>query len=169
VLSTYWVDAVRILSTTVVVAILASMPATAAPPEVESFDGRTWELLKRDSPRPAAIVFTATYCASCPAVIAKLAETLQQRGAKSEVVAVVIDEAAIDGEAGRRELLASAHYKSASRLFLFSGNEAALRYRVDPRWRGVTPFIALLGADGKVTFSTGAPSDAQTAAWLNKK
>jgi thiol-disulfide isomerase/thioredoxin len=167
-LNTYWVDAIRALSAAAAVAVLASMPAAAAPPKVESFDGTAWERLQRDSPRPSAIVFTATYCANCPAVIAKLSETLQRHGAKSEVVAVVIDEAAIDGEAGRRELLDSVHYKHASRLFMFSGNEAALRYRVDPRWRGVTPYIALLGADGKITFSTGAPSDAQMAAWLEK-
>lgn len=144
------------------ICILAGMPATAAPPKVESFDLTTWERLQKESPRPSAIVFTATYCANCPAVLAKLGAALKQQRNKGEVIAVVID------EADTRELLASAHYEHATRLFLFSGNEAALRYRVDPRWRGVTPYTALLGANGSITFAAGVPSEEQIEGWLKK-
>ena len=159
-MNAYLVDAVRSLSAVLVATLLASMPATAAPPRVEPFDVATWERLQKESPHPSAIVFTATYCANCPAVLTQLSEALKKNGKKGDVVAVVID------EADTQELLKSNHYLAATRLFLFSGNEAALRYKVEPRWRGVTPFVALIGADGQMRFATGAPSDAQVTTWL---
>lgn len=144
------------------VALFVCAPAVAAPPKVDAFDAATWDKLQKDSPRPSAIVFTATYCANCPAVLTQLSDALKAKGAKGDVVAVVID------EADTKELLKSHHYLAATHLYLFSGNEAALRYKVEPRWRGVTPFVALLGADGQTRFATGAPSDTQIATWLKK-
>jgi hypothetical protein len=134
----------------------------AAPANVERFDLASWERLQKELPRPTVVVFTATYCASCPAVIEKLSATLKQRGIKTQVVAVVID------EADEQELLRSEHFIHASRLFLFSGNEAALRYRVDPRWRGVTPYVALLAEKGPLQFVSGTPNDEQLATWVGK-
>jgi hypothetical protein len=142
--------------------MLAIAPVSAAPPKVEPFDVATWERLQKDSPRPSAVVFTATYCANRPAVLTQLSDALKKQGMKGDVIAVVID------AADSQELLKSNHYLSATRLYLFSGNEAALRYKVEPRWRGVTPFVALLGADGQTRFATGAPSDAQVATWLKE-
>ena len=138
----------------------AVVPSGAAPSAVEAFEALTWKQLQQHAARPTAIVFTATYCANCPAVIGKLADALHDNKLKGEVIAVVID------AANENELLKSDHYTHASRLFLFEGNEAALRYQVDPRWRGVTPYIALIDANGKQTFVTGAPSDKDIAAWL---
>lgn len=134
----------------------------AAPSIVEPFDAGTWERLQQELPRPAVIVFTATYCATCPAVIAKLSDALKERGIAGDVVAVVID------EADEPQLLKSEHYQHASRLFLFDGNEVSLRHRVDPRWRGVTPYVALLPIKGEPAFVAGTPDDAQIVAWLRK-
>lgn len=134
--------------------------ALASPPAVERFDATAWQVLQKDLPRPSAIVFTATYCATCPAVLAQLAAALQLQGIKGEIVAVVID------AAQAQQLLGSRHYQHASRLFLFAGNEASLRYQVDPRWRGVTPYVALLNSHGEMLFTAGTPSEAQVAAWL---
>jgi hypothetical protein len=146
----------------VLAACALTATAVAAPSNVERFDVVAWERLQKELPRPAAVVFTATYCVSCPAVLAQLSDALKGQGIKGDVIAVVID------EAEARELLKSEHYGRASRLFLFEGNEASLRYHVDPRWRGVTPYIALLPAEGKTILTAGAPSDAQLAAWLGK-
>ena len=139
---------------------LAFSCAVASPKTVERFDASTWARMQEQLPRPAAVVFTATYCANCPVLIGHLAETLRQRGLLQRVVAVVID--AADNE----ELLKSEHYESASQLFAFDGDEARLRYGIDPRWRGVTPYVALLGTQSKVLFVAGTPSKAQIDAWL---
>lgn len=139
--------------------LLSSLGASASPSIVESFDAKTWTRLRQELPRPAAVVFTATHCANCPAVIARLTQSLQDRGLAQHVIAVVID------AAQEQALLSSRHYESASRLFAFSDTEAKLRYAVDPRWRGETPYIALLSARDDIVFVTGTPSDAQIEAW----
>lgn len=164
-MNAYWVEGMRVLKLAGVLlasGLFATPGAFAEPSNVERFDAASWDRLQTDLSRPAAIVFTATYCVNCPAVLAQLAQALKAHGIKGEIVAVVIDDAAAP------ELLKSEHYAQASRLFLFEGNEASLRYRVDPRWRGVTPYIALLSDDGKTTFSAGTPSAEQVAAWLGK-
>jgi hypothetical protein len=139
--------------------LLSVLSAAASPKVVETFDAKTWARLQQDLPRPAAVVFTATYCANCPQIIERLTETLRNRGLQQQVIAVVID------AASDQELLSSGHYKSAARLFAFDGDEAALRHGVDPRWRGVTPYVALLSEQNKVVFVAGAPSDAQIIEW----
>ena len=142
--------------------VLATSIAFAAPPRVEQFDVATWEQLKNELSRPSVVVFTATYCANCPAVLEGLSNALKKRGLSGDVIAVVID------EADTAELLSSKHYAHASRLFLFQGNEAALRYRVDPKWRGVTPYAALFPKEGAPVFAAGTPSDAAIEAWLGR-
>jgi thiol-disulfide isomerase/thioredoxin len=140
----------------------APLLAAAEPKKVERFDTKTWAQLQKELPRPSVVVFTATYCSNCPALIERIAQQLAKRGLKRDIVAVVVDEAT------PQELLASHHYKSVSKLFAFDGNEATLRYGVDPRWRGVTPYVALLSAPDKVIFVAGTPSDAQFEAWLKR-
>jgi len=136
--------------------------AAAAPTKVERFDAKTWAQLQKDLPRPSVVVFTATYCSNCPALIDRIAQKLAKQGMKQEIVAVVIDETT------PKELLASHHYNAVSKLLVFDGNETTLRYVVDPRWRGVTPYVALLSAPDKVVFIAGTPSDAQFEAWLKR-
>jgi thiol-disulfide isomerase/thioredoxin len=138
------------------------MLVAAAPTKVERFDTKTWAQLQKDLPRPSVVVFTATYCSNCPALIDRIAQKLAKQGLKQNIVAVVVDEAT------PQELLASHHYQAVSKLFAFDGNEATLRYAVDPRWRGVTPYVALLSATDKVMFVAGTPSDAQFEAWLKR-
>jgi hypothetical protein len=138
------------------------MLVMASPKKVESFDAKSWARLQKELPRPAVVVFTATYCANCPALIGRISRMLKQRGLRRDIVAVVID------DADPAELLKGAHYRDATRIFLFDGNEATLRYGVDPRWRGVTPYVALLGLPDSVKFVAGTPSDAQFDAWMHQ-
>jgi hypothetical protein len=155
-------------STHAAVALLAAVCSfvaaggKAAPPSVERFNAQTWPQLQRDLQRPAIVVFTATYCVSCPALLAHLSNELKTRSPKAPIVAVVIDEA--DDE----QLMTNGHYERASRLFVFEGNETSLRHQIDPRWRGVTPYVALLPTQGKPVFVAGTPSDAQLTVWSGK-
>jgi hypothetical protein len=145
----------------IALACVLGATTTAAPPTVERFGTATWTQLQQDLPRPSAVVFTATYCSNCPAILAQLATGLHQSKIDGEVIAVVID------AQPSSELTQDAHYVHATRLFVFDGNETALRYGVDPRWRGVTPYTALLHTDGTVTFVAGTPSDEKVREWLN--
>src|SRR5690606_3116739 len=101
-------DAVRLRTKFVSLAAgLFAAAALGAPSNVERFDGAAWEHLQEELPRPSAVVFTATYCATCPAVLARLSEALEKRGLDGKVIAVVID------EAEKGELLESTHYRHA--------------------------------------------------------
>jgi thiol-disulfide isomerase/thioredoxin len=130
----------------------------AAP--MEDFTATTWSRWQSELPRPAIVVFSTTYCPTCPDVLASLAAAVKETGGRVPLVAVVMD------ADGRREVAHLKHFGVADRLFAFRGQEAALRYSVDPRWRGVTPYVALFGAQGAPTFSAGSPSAQQMRALL---
>lgn len=134
-----------------------SIAAGAAPREVETFDVSTWQSLQQVQ-RPTAVVFTTTDCAHCPAVIAALADEARRR-ADASVVAVVMD-----GEAAN---VADAHYRPADRLFAFEGQAARLRHSVDPGWRGMTPYVALLSPGRPPVWVLGRPSPAQIETWAS--
>jgi len=61
-----------------------------APAAVLPFDASTWAHLLRAGPRPAAYVFTTTYCSTCPAVFELLHDTLVGARRKVELAAVVM-------------------------------------------------------------------------------
>ena len=150
-------------------AILAScalpFDAAAAPRRVEAFDAAAWPALQTGLTQPTVVVFSTTDCAHCPAVLRGLAWQIQQhRGkAKASLVAVVMDAApGVDDAA----LISSAHYRPAARLLAFSGQAPALRFAVDPSWRGVTPFVVFLSPQLPPVFVTGPPTAVQVEAWL---
>ena len=105
--------------------------------------------------------FSGSYLASArlPRVLQPTLNRLALR-AQASFSAVVLD-----GESlGRRPR--EAHLARADRLFVFRGQqEAALRHAVDPSWRGVTPWVALIGADGAVTFGGGTPTRDRLETW----
>lgn len=155
-------------SRTLSLALLASATALcstafAAPARVEAFDVATWKQMNGPGASAAVIVFTATTCAYCPAVIDRLATAIQHRRVRAPLVAVVTDATAGDDDA---TLLADAHYRLADRLLAFSGPERTLRYAVNPQWRGITPYVAFVSPGGEVRWVLGAPADADVQAWL---
>lgn len=145
--------------------LLWSGSARASPAAVEPFTREAWTQW-RDAPvRPSVVVFTTTDCAYCPAVVAALRRELAQgrlRSSGAELAAVVMD---VKPGAADDALLADAHYRPADRLLAFDGPAAALRHAVEPRWRGVTPAVALLAPGVAPRWVVGAPRDAQLEEW----
>jgi hypothetical protein len=127
--------------------------AVAAP--MEDFTATTWSRWQKELPRPAIVVFSTTYCPNCPEVMASLAASVREAGGRVPLIVVIMD------PDGRRERAFAAHFRAADRIFAFRGQEAALRFSVDPRWRGVTPYVALFGAQGPPAFVAGQPSAEQ--------
>lgn len=136
--------------------------ALAAPRVVEAFGTGTWQTLQTSIQQPTVVVFTATWCASCPVVMEDLVVQLRQRKIKASVLAVVMDVAPGDNDAA---LVRNPHYRLADRLFAFDGQAPAIRDRVDPRWRGAAPYVVLLSPHAAPRLSTGMPGDADLAAW----
>jgi hypothetical protein len=143
-------------------AAFAPPAARAAAPRAEPFDAQTWARLKASLPRPAVVVFTTTHCATCPGVFEALHAEIRARRPGALLVAVVMDGEALGGRP--RE----SHLAHASRLYAFRGQEAALRHAIDPGWRGVTPWVALLGAEGEPSFGGGTPSRERLDAWIGR-
>lgn len=129
-------------------------PSIAAP-TVRPFGKNTWQELKSAPQRPLAVVFTTTDCTHCPKVIDRLAAKLRQPRASARLVVVVMDGAGQEASLGQNP-----HYRQAGRLYAFAEDETMLRYAVNPDWRGLTPYVALLPAAGAPRFHTGAPPDA---------
>jgi hypothetical protein len=125
-----------------------------------NFDETTWAELLRSGPRPAAYVFTTSYCSACPDAFDKLKTFVAASGQKVDLVVVLMD------VQGARALAHARHYVGATRLYAFDGFEPAIRQSVDPTWPNVTPYIVLLGRNGSVQRSIGSPEAAILKKWL---
>ena len=77
--------------------------AQAAIKSVVAFDVDTWAPLLGKGPRPAAYVFTTTYCPTCPAAFDQLHAAVLASRQPVELAAVVMD---VQGE----RALAHAHH-----------------------------------------------------------
>jgi hypothetical protein len=124
------------------------------------FDASTWERLLRQGPRPAAYVFTTTYCSTCPEVFEQLHAAIGASRQRVELAAVVMD------AQGARALAHAHHYRGATRIYAFDGFEPEIRQAVDPQWRNITPYVVLLGRKGDPQRSIGAPEAARVKTWL---
>jgi thiol-disulfide isomerase/thioredoxin len=120
-------------------------------PSAEPFDGQTWSRLAVETRQRAIVVFSATYCVHCPAVIQKLAKEKMKYGKNVVLVAVVMD--------GTSEIRGKPPYDKVDRLFVFNGHEPAIRYSVNPDWRGVTPYTVLLSPERAPHYIAGPPSE----------
>lgn len=139
----------------------ASAGALAAPPAVQPFGLQTWGDLQRAGAMPQVVVFSTTDCSHCPTVIDQLAAALRKSPAKPRLVAVVMD-----GAGQEAALLTDRHYRQADALHVFDGDAVSLRYRVNPDWRGLTPYVVLLSARGVPRYFNGAPPAAALRAFL---
>lgn len=137
------------------------MPASAAPSAILPFGAETWNELGRSPWRPLAVVFTTTDCGHCPKVIDDLAEAMRKARSRVRLVVVVMD-----GAGQEDALRADRHYRHANTLYVFDGDPAALRYKVNPAWRGMTPYVAFIAAEGAARFHLGAPPPAAVRDFL---
>lgn len=153
------------LKTLAALALLAGLVTphvAAAPRAVEPFDKDSWATLQSGLRQPAVVVFSTTDCAHCPAVVDGLARDIRERKLKAQLLTVVMDAAPGEDDAA---LLAHPHYARANRLFAFAGQAPALRHSVEPKWRGVTPYVVFLAPGVAAQAVTGPPSPADVAAW----
>jgi hypothetical protein len=127
---------------------------------VANFDAGVWRQLLASGPRPAAYVFTTTYCPSCPAVVAQLARHIRRQGRQVTLAAVVMD------MAGDAALASLHHYAGITQVFAFDGFEPAIRHAVDPNWPNVTPYTVLVSRTGQLQRVIGPPDPSLLQRWL---
>jgi len=140
---------------------LAALPGwPQSGPDVIAFDATTWPQLLAHGPRPAAYLFTTSYCSTCPDAFETLYKAARQSGQKVELAAVMMD---VDGD----QAIKHAHYFTGlTRLYAFDGFEPSIRQAVDPQWQNITPYVVLIDQQGRVQKTLGAPSAALLKKWL---
>ncbi|MEY2622016.1 MAG: hypothetical protein RIT26_1836 [Pseudomonadota bacterium] len=127
---------------------------------VKPFDEMTWATLLGTGPRPAAYMFTTTYCSACPAVFRDIRNAAQNSKTRPELIVVLMD---ADGPGALRH---ASHFKGTTQLFAFDGYEPAIRSTIDPTWRNITPYVVLLDRQGGVQRGVGSPTPQSLRQWL---
>ena len=133
----------------------ASTPRTVLP-----FDEKTWAHALQHGPRPAAYLFTTSYCSTCPAAFTVLHKAVQLRKDKPELNAVMMD------VAGPQALRHASHFQGMTQMYAFDGFEPAIRQAVDPTWPNVTPYVVLIDARGQTQRVIGPPNATVLKRWL---
>ena len=134
--------------------IVAAGNAYAAPRAVEYFQVTSWAKFQSDLPKPHVVVFSTTDCGHCPDVIIQVSKTIKSYKEKVYLSVVVMD-----GLSHEDYLLSAPHYLMADRIFAFKGQVNAIKHSVNPSWRGLTPYVALLPQKGEVMYVLGKPSN----------
>jgi hypothetical protein len=124
------------------------------------FDEKTWAHALQHGPRPAAYLFTTSYCSTCPAAFEVLHKAVLQRKDKPELNAVMMD------VAGPQALRHASHFKGMTQMYAFDGFEPALRQTVDPAWPNVTPYVVLVDVKGQTQRVIGPPTTLMLKRWL---
>ena len=124
------------------------------------FDEKTWAHALQHGPRPAAYLFTTSYCSTCPAAFEVLHKAVLQRKDKPELNAVMMD------VAGPQALRHASHFKGMTQMYAFDGFEPAIRQAVDPAWPNVTPYVVLVDAKGQTQRVIGPPAPELLKRWL---
>jgi hypothetical protein len=143
-----WVGQLAVLG-----ALASIAPAVAGAPAVLAFGPNTWHELTHSKQRPLVVVFSTTDCVHCPKAIDELATALRLSNSRVRLAVVVMD-----GSGQERDLVKDRHYRKAHSLYAFDGDAQALRYTVNPDWRGLTPYVALIAVGGAASFHAGAPT-----------
>lgn len=135
------------------VAVLISSNVFAAANGVTEFNSQSWAQLLGQTKQAAIVVFTSTDCSHCPAVVDYLKTYLQAQPANASKIPLYL--VVMDGQ-DEPDLLSQGHYLQADKLLAFSGNRNALQYGVNPKWRGLTPYVAFI-THHQAEFVVGKP------------
>ena len=124
------------------------------------FDEETWVQLISQGPRPAAYLFTTSYCSTCPAAFAVLHDAVKKRATQPPLNAVMMD------VSGPQALRHAKHFKGLSSMYAFDGFEPAIRQAIDPNWPNVTPYVVLIDRKGQTQRVIGPPPPEMLRRWL---
>ena len=125
----------------------------AQPVNVELVDAAGLKKLRANPSRHITLVsFWATWCGSCVAEFSDLQDTFRMYGVR-DFDLVTVSANMPDEKPSVLRFLTKKHATSRNLLFA-SDDTAALQAAFDPKWQSAVPYTVLLGADGKVLYST---------------
>jgi peroxiredoxin len=125
----------------------------AQPVNVELVDAAGLKKLRANASGHLTLVsFWATWCGSCVAEFADLQDTFRMYSAR-DFDLVTVSANMPDEKPSVLRFLTKKHATSKNLLFA-SDDTAALQASFDPKWESAVPYTVLLGADGKVLYSS---------------
>ena len=125
------------------------------------FTEKTWAQLLKEGPKPAAYLFTTTYCSTCPAAFEVLHQAVKAQRKSVPLMAVMMD------AIGAKALRHASHFSGMTKMYAFDGFEPEIRQSVDPAWPNVTPYVVMIDAKGKMQKVIGPPTPEMLKRWLS--
>jgi peroxiredoxin len=123
------------------------------PVSVEPVDSEGLKKLRANGTGHVTLVsFWATWCGSCVAEFADLQDTFRMYSDR-DFELVTVSANMPEEKAGVLHFLEKKHATSRNLIFA-SDDTAALQAAFDPGWQSAVPYTVLIGADGKVLYST---------------
>lgn len=125
----------------------------AQPVSVEPVDTEGLKNLRANATGHVTLVsFWATWCGSCVAEFADLQDTFRMYSDR-DFELVTVSANMPEEKAGVLRFLEKKHATSRNLIFA-SDDTAAFQAAFDPAWQSAVPYTVLIGADGKVLFSS---------------
>jgi peroxiredoxin len=125
----------------------------AQPVSVEPVDAVGLKKLRANATGHVTLIsFWATWCGSCVAEFADLQDTFRMYSDR-DFELVTVSANMTDEKPAVLRFLQKKHATSRNLIFA-SDNTTALQAAFDPAWQSAVPYTVLLGADGKVLYSS---------------
>ena len=125
----------------------------AQPVSVEPVDTEGMKKLRANGTGHVTLVsFWATWCGSCVAEFADMQDTFRMYSDR-DFELVTVSANMPEEKAGVLHFLEKKHATSRNLIFA-SDDTAALQAAFDPAWQSAVPYTVLIGADGKVLYSS---------------
>ncbi|MGD0938665.1 MAG: redoxin family protein [Terracidiphilus sp.] len=125
----------------------------AQPVSVEPVDAEGLKKLRANATGHVTLIsFWATWCGSCVAEFADLQDTFRMYSDR-DFELVTVSANMPDEKPAVLRFLEKKHATSRNLIFA-SDNTSALQAAFDPAWQSAVPYTVLLGADGKVLYSS---------------
>jgi peroxiredoxin len=127
---------------------LEALPVSVEPVDVEGLK----KLRANATGHVTLVSFWATWCGSCVAEFADLQDTFRMYSDR-DFELVTVSANMPEEKAGVLHFLEKKHATSRNLIFA-SDDTAALQAAFDPAWQSAVPYTVLIGADGKVLYSS---------------
>ena len=146
-------------------ALLASVSASEAQPELMPFGRGSWQkLLHAHVGHPTIVHFWGVTCGPCKVELPLLGAFMRDhRGV--DLVTISAD-LVPDPPAATRAMLQKAGLGSAENWIFDDGFVERLRFEIDPAWQGDIPRTLLIAGDGGITTIEGSADLAEIGKWL---
>ena len=121
-------------------------------------------LMKTYAGQSVAVHFWGVTCAPCVREMPLWGKFLAQNK-NANIIFIQVDDVSSESV---MKMLNAANIHSNTSYSLISPFDDSLRYAIDPKWRGETPFTLLIDKDGKVIRKTGSIDFDKLKQWYSQ-